>query len=145
MDRNAFSLIAGTVFLLFIINAVVQMQTAMVREAAGGVSTSYTEATWETAGLMHVLAHDNTEEFGYYIDGDDLDDALNTVDGGDACTLDDVYYFQPGGPLEIGFYNSVGQVDKSLDCVSPSGYVRSVPLRISTDDHPLYIGVERQG
>lgn len=145
MDRNAFALIAGTVFLLFIINAVVQMQTAMVREAAGGVSTSYTEATWETAGLMHVLAHENAEDFGYFRDGEDLDDALNTVDGGDACTLSGVYYYQSGGPLEIGFYNSINQVDRSSECISPSGYVRSVPLRISTDDHPLYIGVERQG
>ncbi len=143
MDRNVFALIAGTVFLLFIINAVVQMQTAMVREAAGGVSTTYTEATWETAGLMHVFSHDNADSFGHFSDGQDLDNALR--DTGSECTVDGEGHFKPSGPLEIGFWNSLEQVDMSMksECVNPSGYVRSAPLRISNDDHPLYIGVEK--
>lgn len=143
MDRNVFALIAGTVFLLFIINAVVQMQTAMVREAAQGVSNDYSEATWETAGLMHVLSHEDASSFGYFAFPDNLDD--NIVEVGDACSLDDAPYFQDRGPLELGFYGSLDSVDKSGSCPGPSGYVRSAPVRVSSSDDVLYIGVERQG
>lgn len=140
MDRNVFALIAGTVFLLFIINAVVQMQTAMVREAAQGVGDEYSEATWETAGVMYMLSNDEAYGFGKYTDGSDVDSLVEQ--SGNACVMDEPYFQGNNGPLELGFYGT-SSVDSSTEC-SVSGYVRSVPLKIGTNE-VQYVGVECQG
>ena len=148
MDRNAFALIAGTVFLLFIINAVVQMQTAMVREAAGGVSVDYAEATWESAGDLHLLKNEETTStLGVYTDPEDLQDAIDK--DGTLCTLTDSDQFRPQGDLELDFYNPSVLEDDDVedfltDCDS-GGYIRSVPLYIGSEDNVLWGGVERHG
>lgn len=139
MDRNVFGMIAGTVFLLFIIVGVIQMQTAMVREAAGSVNQDYAEATFETAGTMHVLNHEDNKGFGR-IDEDDLNNAIEN--DGDVCSLLGVDGFKNQfneGPLMIdGYY-----FDKASDCRA-GGYVRSVPVLMERNS-VAYVGVERDG
>jgi hypothetical protein len=151
MDRNVFAMIAGTVFLLFIINAVIQMQTAMVREAAGSVSNDYSESTWETAGMMYVLNHEDTQHFGEFGStqpglGDDLDDGIDQSGLGGQCALIGPEYFKDSGPLEITFFDGGddSMVSNSEDCTNPTGYVRSAPIKIEgSGGGILYPGVER--
>lgn len=139
MDRNVFALIAGTVFLLFIINAVIQMQTAMVREAAGGIGDDFSESTYETAGLMHVLSHDDTTTFGYFPNRGDLNEDV-VVEDRTVCSLEGNSGFRSNdGPLRIdGLHNAF---EKETDCL-PGGKMRSAPIRIE-DSQIGYVAVER--
>lgn len=141
MDRNVFALIAGTIFLIFIIGAVIQMQTAMVRQAAEGVGDEYSEATWETAGVMYMLSNDQAYGFGKYTEGSDVDSLVEQ--SGNACVMDVPYFQGSDGPLELGFYGELSSVESNSNC-DVSGYVRSVPLKIGTND-VQYVGVECQG
>ena len=149
MDRNVFAMIAGTMFLLFIIYAVIQMQTAMVREAAGGVSSDYSESTWETAGMMYVLNHEDTRHFGEFGStnpglGGDIFEAENYGIAG-PCSLSGPEYFKNSGPLEITFFEGDNSmISNSESCTNPTGYVRSAPIKIEgSGGGILYPGVER--
>ncbi len=148
MDRNAFALIAGTVFLLFIINAVIQMQTAMVREAAGGVSVDYKEATWESAGALHLLRNEHTSvALGVYYESDHLANAVH-LDANECSLEGNDRFVNQGGELRLDFMNveTLGNQDaknKLDNCIS-GGWVRSVPLYVGADN-VVWGGVEKSG
>lgn len=140
MDRNVFALIAGTVFLLFIINAVVQMQTAMVREAANGVEDDFSDSTFETAGLMHVLSHEDTTKFGYFPSEGDLNEHVIVNDN--VCSLEGTPNFKAaGGPLRMdGLHNAF---EKESECLPGNEVMRSAPIRITIDSQIGYVAVGR--